>query len=125
MFYSAGYEGEVGGRERAGDQAYECRKGEVPSMGPDGLHVECFFFSSRRRHTRFDCDWSSDVCSSDLLAHELDMLPLVRKTESGVASRFADLQGLQDLPAPRHVEVLPYVVGRGHYDTPEDRKSVV
>src|SRR2546430_13248140 len=29
------------------------------------LH-RCFFFSSRRRHTRFDCDWSSDVCSSDL-----------------------------------------------------------
>src|SRR2546430_8224854 len=28
--------------------------------------VGCFFFSSRRRHTRFDCDWSSDVCSSDL-----------------------------------------------------------
>src|SRR5256886_6670122 len=27
----------------------------------------CFFFSSRRRHTRFDCDWSSDVCSSDLV----------------------------------------------------------
>src|SRR2546430_12347898 len=25
-----------------------------------------FFFSSRRRHTRLDCDWSSDVCSSDL-----------------------------------------------------------
>src|SRR2546427_8915536 len=28
-----------------------------------------FFFSSRRRHTRFDCDWSSDVCSSDLEDH--------------------------------------------------------
>src|SRR5207237_4105954 len=27
-----------------------------------------FFFSSRRRHTRFKCDWSSDVCSSDLMA---------------------------------------------------------
>src|SRR5688572_32918898 len=26
-----------------------------------------FFFSSRRRHTRFDCDWSSDVCSSDVV----------------------------------------------------------
>src|SRR5689334_24676756 len=25
-----------------------------------------FFFSSRRRHTRWNCDWSSDVCSSDL-----------------------------------------------------------
>src|SRR5256886_5243806 len=30
------------------------------------LRVTFFFFSSRRRHTRFDCDWSSDVCSSDL-----------------------------------------------------------
>src|SRR5699024_11462315 len=27
----------------------------------------CFFFSSRRRHTRSKRDWSSDVCSSDLL----------------------------------------------------------
>src|SRR6266568_6405028 len=26
-----------------------------------------FFFSSRRRHTRWNCDWSSDVCSSDLV----------------------------------------------------------
>src|SRR3989475_399935 len=31
------------------------------------IYLFCFFFfSSRRRHTRFDCDWSSDVCSSDL-----------------------------------------------------------
>src|SRR6266480_7176011 len=29
-----------------------------------------FFFSSRRRHTRLTCDWSSDVCSSDLLPLE-------------------------------------------------------
>src|SRR5690606_40278153 len=28
-----------------------------------------FFFSSRRRHTRFSRDWSSDVCSSDLMHH--------------------------------------------------------
>src|SRR5690606_39841551 len=28
--------------------------------------VPCFCFSSRRRHTRFSRDWSSDVCSSDL-----------------------------------------------------------
>src|SRR2546430_5461050 len=32
-----------------------------------GLVFVVFFFSSRRRHTRFDCDWSSDVCSSDLI----------------------------------------------------------
>src|SRR5690606_19915303 len=29
-----------------------------------------FFFSSRRRHTRFSRDWSSDVCSSDLLVED-------------------------------------------------------
>src|SRR5690242_20965807 len=30
------------------------------------LYGYFFFFSSRRRHTRLTCDWSSDVCSSDL-----------------------------------------------------------
>src|SRR5438034_6119682 len=41
------------------------------------MYVFLFFFSSRRRHTRSLCDWSSDVCSSDLvsvggvLGHEL------------------------------------------------------
>src|SRR5690242_21629255 len=30
------------------------------------VDVLYFFFSSRRRHTRLTCDWSSDVCSSDL-----------------------------------------------------------
>src|SRR2546430_1774837 len=32
--------------------------------------LSIFFFSSRRRHTRFDCDWSSDVCSSDLRTYK-------------------------------------------------------
>src|SRR5256885_8445891 len=31
-----------------------------------GIYVCGFFFSSRRRHTRLQGDWSSDVCSSDL-----------------------------------------------------------
>src|SRR3989440_3932337 len=40
-----------------------------------------FFFSSRRRHTRSDRDWSSDVCSSDLpLARDR-----LRRTLSGTA----------------------------------------
>src|SRR6266446_7257413 len=32
----------------------------------------CFFFSSRRRHTRLQGDWSSDVCSSDLPSSPVD-----------------------------------------------------
>src|SRR5438034_3825570 len=36
-----------------------------------------FFFSSRRRHTRSLCDWSSDVCSSDLVAAETVLISMV------------------------------------------------
>src|SRR5256886_4238519 len=43
-----------------------------------------FFFSSRRRHTRFDCDWSSDVCSSDL---SLATVILLARSEMSPASR--------------------------------------
>src|SRR5438477_1055884 len=38
-----------------------------------------FFFSSRRRHTRLTCDWSSDVCSSDLNT----ICRKMKKTSSG------------------------------------------
>src|SRR2546430_9495828 len=55
---------------------------------------EFFFFSSRRRHTRFDCDWSSDVCSSDLSAAEACLAvlawaprPFEERFESSAANR--------------------------------------
>src|SRR2546426_9931837 len=35
-------------------------------MKPESVNDCFFFFSSRRRHTRLQGDWSSDVCSSDL-----------------------------------------------------------
>src|SRR5437764_14588221 len=38
--------------------------------------MKLFFFSSRRRHTRYIGDWSSDVCSSDLMAILYVLLPL-------------------------------------------------
>src|SRR2546421_3823755 len=40
----------------------------VPTIIPTAyiVFLFIFFFSSRRRHTRSDRDWSSDVCSSDL-----------------------------------------------------------
>src|SRR2546430_8488840 len=45
-----------------------------------------FFFSSRRRHTRFDCDWSSDVCSSDLSSGQVARLPGREATRGSEAS---------------------------------------
>src|SRR5882762_10653835 len=48
-----------------------------------------FFFSSRRRHTRFKCDWSSDVCSSDLLEKDVPAL-CADQLERGVHQRHQD-----------------------------------
>src|SRR5688500_19886967 len=45
----------------------------------------CFFFSSRRRHTRLQGDWSSDVCSSDLAR----MMRKISLTLLGAASGVA------------------------------------
>src|SRR5690606_39768803 len=55
-----------------------------------------FFFSSRRRHTRFSRDWSSDVCSSDLAGR--DRPGVRRHTGTHPADRVQD-----------HVEVAPPV----------------
>src|SRR5260370_11142017 len=43
--------------------------------------LSLFFFSSRRRHTRFKCDWSSDVCSSDLIFRSLLVHSIMRIRE--------------------------------------------
>src|SRR5205085_4587526 len=70
-----------------------------------------FFFSSRRRHTRFDCDWSSDVCSSDLLAAlTIEESPAVEVGERGEGA--LGIAG-QQLPAP--------FVARWHGDRGSDR----
>src|SRR5690606_17548617 len=45
----------------------------------------CFFFSSRRRHTRFSRDWSSDVCSSDLEVRVLRRVEDLEQRRGGVA----------------------------------------
>src|SRR5256886_5404724 len=66
---------------------------------PSHLGVFFFVFSSRRRHTRFDCDWSSDVCSSDLV-ELLAELGLGRsivgqgRVEEILSSRPAELRAL-------------------------------
>ncbi|HKC47724.1 MAG TPA: DUF5916 domain-containing protein [Gemmatimonadales bacterium] len=51
--------------------------------------------------------------------NELALYPFVAKTESGVASRFAQLVGLRDLHDVRGLEILPYTVARQRFDRPE------
>src|SRR5258707_1302123 len=73
------------------------------------LHIVIlfFFFSSRRRHTRYWRDWSSDVCSSDLV-EQVAAIGLQRVTD--VAQRGA--VGQHDLPVRAGAgEQLPVQLG--------------
>src|SRR5256886_15397091 len=69
--------------------------------------VKLFFFSSRRRHTIFDCDWSSDVCSSDLAA----ALPRLPHGRDGLPRTVRDGEepeiGGGDLALPRDTVFQP------------------
>src|SRR2546430_8376767 len=86
--------------------------------------LDFFFFSSRRRHTRFDCDWSSDVCSSDLNWPGARLLPpscqKPAATTPPSATAFT-LDNAAPLPAnPPAAETAPEKLGLAG-----DRKSVV
>src|SRR2546423_5578927 len=93
---------------------------------PDTL---MFFFSSRRRHTRFDFDWSSDVCSSDLLAAwQIGLLGragierVIVSCGAGAGEQFA--AALAGLGVEVAIAEEPERLGRGG-GIRLDRKSVV
>src|SRR3989475_3634721 len=85
-----------------------------------------FFFSSRRRHTRFDCDWSSDVCSSDLVlearqtAHVgMDPEPLFHLVHGCldtwiVGSEGAEVYESEEARVHGHIEGVAIGPGRRH-----------
>src|SRR3712207_8458980 len=61
------------------------------------IYVVFFFFSSRRRHTRYWRDWSSDVCSSDLgpqAVHDQDRVQAARQAEGGPDGGLDPVRGL-------------------------------
>src|SRR2546430_7933386 len=64
----------------------------TPVIAGDSFEMDAvgaFCFSSRRRHTGFDCDWGSDVCSSDLRRLRL-ALPVVISRSSQVVVGVSD-----------------------------------
>src|SRR5690606_40158802 len=60
--------------------------------------IVLFFYSSRRRHTRFSRDWSSDVCSSDL--------DLVEFANGGVDTPWGRLRAEMGHPEPFNMKYL-------------------
>src|SRR5256885_9822278 len=80
-------------------------------VGPDG-----FFFSSRRRHTRLQGDWSSDVCSSDLAFACRERRGDAARVR-GVASRRKRMR--------RRVVALEIARAKGHRIDAEERPEVM
>src|SRR5256884_6399505 len=73
--------------------------GEVRLVGGRLCQFLCFFFSSRRRHTRCSRDWSSDVCSSDLQRQT----PSNRANSSSAASPSVNSTVTSPIPATSQV----------------------
>src|SRR2546430_11478715 len=97
------------------DGMYYCLK-----LDGGGGWALSFFFSSRRRHTRFDCDWSSDVCSSDLVGDStIALTDLPRMAGAGLL--------LAPSPRVRFAGSAAWRswsnAGPGAFDTWRDRKS--
>jgi len=70
----------------------------------------------RFSHAR-DQVWGLRIVRTLLRKNETDIFPFVHKTDGGFVSRFAHLVGLRDLSDPRHVELLPYTLASGTYQT--------
>ena len=64
-------------------------------------------FSSRRRHTRFTSDWSSDVCSSDLTSTNIDYNE--NMNNDGTFKNNAQLSKLYQIP--KDTEIVTYCQG--------------
>src|SRR5947207_8522168 len=83
----------------------------------------CFFFSSRRRHTRSLCDWSSDVCSSDLfgwremaesVARAYNSLPAEDRKKAGIFAQDYGQAGAIDFFGPKY-GLPPALSGHQNY----------
>src|SRR5256884_4900631 len=91
----------------------------------DDLVIVCFFFSSRRRHTRCSRDWSSDVCSSDL--RQLHHVPRILEDRQPLAVLvgFYRGQAFQHLVPFERDAAMPRMRAGKHRAPHRDRKSVV
>src|SRR5438876_644758 len=101
---------------------------EVIAVGALRLIEALFFFSSRRRHTRWTGDWSSDVCSSDLGRHRLDeLLPHLTRAAQGETALRGVARGLTNLinGAVLYRHEVAGVAKTEEQISGEDRKSVV
>src|SRR5690242_20756504 len=76
-----------------------------------------FFFSSRRRHTRLTCDWSSDVCSSDLAFH-------VRRTARERYGIDDELIGLRGDLAVADLSAIRQLAARMNAERPPEAPAV-
>src|SRR5438309_6780786 len=83
------------------------------SISSEEISGASFFFSSRRRHTRWNCDWSSDVCSSDLNE---------RPGRSGFAHLFEHMmfQGSAHVKKSEHFQLVERAGGTLNGSTHDD-----
>src|ERR1039458_3083191 len=105
--------------QSGGESEGSFRECSLPKRKTSRAGIPAFFFSSRRRHTRCLSDWSSDVCSSDLvMALSLEEQTFTDRTITAHTGRPGALLGILERVQEHHPhkylspEILEYVAGK-------------
>src|SRR5437879_8111877 len=80
------------------------------TVGVATTAIVFFFFSSRRRHTRYIGDWSSDLCSSDLVRHRRQRLDQGSVSALGIMHRLLGRYAFADVDQEAMAEPGPSIL---------------
>ncbi len=114
--YPAGNKGDAsagsdGGEDSSWDPVWDVAT-TVDSLG---WTAELRIPLSQLRYDRRADEWGIQVVRFIQRKQEEDVLSYIPKTENGDVNRYGHLEGMRNLPAPRRLELMPYLSGRAEY----------
>ena len=72
-------------------------------------------FRALRFHEQESYDWGLQILRRIARLNEHQQWVLIRKSESGFISKFGHLKGIEHIPAPTNIQIIPYAVGSGRF----------
>ncbi|HET7109450.1 MAG TPA: DUF5916 domain-containing protein, partial [Gemmatimonadales bacterium] len=114
--YPAGNKGDASaGADGNEDGSWDPVWDVVTSRDSLGWTAEIRIPLSQLRYDRASDEWGIQVTRFIQRKQESDVLVLIPKSENNTPARYAILHGMSGLPAPRRMEVVPYVTARAQY----------
>jgi hypothetical protein len=116
--YPAGNKGDASaGADGNEDGSWDPVWDVITSRDSLGWSAEIRIPLSQLRYDRSSDEWGIQVTRFIQRKQESDVLILIPKSENNTPARYATLHGMSGLPAPRRMEIVPYVTARAQYAT--------